>query len=42
VVLGLNDMDSSDREHYLRSRTGRAAAREFDQTHPGPTGATRG
>jgi hypothetical protein len=39
VVLGLNDMDSAGRERYLRSRTGRTAAREFDQTHPG---ATRG
>jgi hypothetical protein len=36
VLLGLNDVDSVDREQVLRARTQRAAAREFDQRHRGP------
>jgi hypothetical protein len=34
VVLGLNDVDSSQDEALLRVRTGRRAANEFDQRHP--------
>jgi len=36
VQLGLNDIDSEDREQALRVRPQRSAAREFDQRHRNP------
>jgi voltage-gated potassium channel len=36
VQLGLNDIDSEEREQALRVRTQRSAAREFDQRHRNP------
>jgi hypothetical protein len=41
VVLGLNEMDSQEKEQYLRTRPERAAVREYDETHPALRGFER-
>jgi len=41
VVLGLNEMDSREKEQFLRTRTERSAVREYDETHPALRGFER-
>jgi voltage-gated potassium channel len=41
VVLGLNEMDSAEKEKFLRTRTERTAMREYDETHPALRGFER-
>jgi hypothetical protein len=41
VVLGLNEMDSQEKEQFLRTRTERSAVREYDETHPALRGFER-